>query len=365
MDTYYLDESGNSGDLTNTGKAFDFNGQPVFTLACVGVDDTEGLATEVRRLKAAHGLGEAELKSKSLASHPGLALDLVSYLKRVGASVFVEVVDKRFIICAHMVSYHVMPPVGAVDFTAQATLIRNVFAEYLYQMAPNSVLESFIAACRQATREAVHESLGVLVSWLSGRKASDEIAAGMLRFAADNLDEVSEAVVSDEDAHRSFLPIPDDSRTGKPIWMLPNLSCLTNIYARINRCHRRKIAGLTLVHDEQFYFEHIILDAKRMMETLAKDGNVPTVRFADYELVEQAALTFARSGDSAGIQAADILAGFVARHIRDGMTQPNPQAGPLASAFYLLRTLSDPVRCTGVNLVVSDKLLRRLGVEWQ
>lgn len=364
MDTYYLDESGNSGDLTNTGNAFDFDGQPVFTLACVGVEDIEGLATEIRRLKAAHGLGEAELKSKSLGSHPSLALDLMSYLKRVDASVFVEAVDKRFIVCAHMVSHHLMPPVGPVDYTPNATMIRNIFAECLYQTAPDGVLEGFVAACRTSTRDAVQASLSALANWLASREGDDEVAAGMLRFVADNLEEVSEAAAGDEVAHRAFLPVPDDSRTGKPIWMLPNLSCLTNIYARINRCHRRKIAGLTLVHDEQFYFEHIILDAKRLMETLAESGSVPSTRFADFKLVEQAAMTFGRSGESAGIQAADIVAGFVARHIRDGMKRSSTQPEPLRAAFDVLLTMSDPVRSTGTNFVMSEKLLRRIGVRW-
>jgi hypothetical protein len=42
-----LDESGNSGDLVNTGAAFDFVRQPVFALACIGIDDDSKLADDV------------------------------------------------------------------------------------------------------------------------------------------------------------------------------------------------------------------------------------------------------------------------------------------------------------------------------
>jgi hypothetical protein len=36
---YCIDESGYSGDLIKSGKAFDFDGQPIVSLASIGVDD--------------------------------------------------------------------------------------------------------------------------------------------------------------------------------------------------------------------------------------------------------------------------------------------------------------------------------------
>lgn len=41
IETYFLDDSGSSGDLVGTGSALDFGQQPVFVLACVGVDDLD------------------------------------------------------------------------------------------------------------------------------------------------------------------------------------------------------------------------------------------------------------------------------------------------------------------------------------
>jgi hypothetical protein len=63
--TYYVDESGNTGDLVRSGGDVGFDSQPVFVLACVGCDDTEALATEIERLKVLHQVQAPELKSSS------------------------------------------------------------------------------------------------------------------------------------------------------------------------------------------------------------------------------------------------------------------------------------------------------------
>ena len=47
-----------------------------------------------------------------------------------------------------------------------------------------------------------------------------------------------------------YLPSPDDSTRGKPNWTLPNLTSLTDVYARISLCEGGNIAGVRLIHDE-------------------------------------------------------------------------------------------------------------------
>ena len=64
--SFYIDESGHSGDLVKTGNAYDFLDQPYFALACVGVEDEERLAHLVTDLKLRHRLPHGELKSKGL-----------------------------------------------------------------------------------------------------------------------------------------------------------------------------------------------------------------------------------------------------------------------------------------------------------
>ncbi|WP_371323172.1 DUF3800 domain-containing protein [Dechloromonas sp. ZY10] len=52
--TFYLDESGHSGDMVNSGDNFDFNSQPYFVLAAVGLSDEAAHATHVAKLRTLH-----------------------------------------------------------------------------------------------------------------------------------------------------------------------------------------------------------------------------------------------------------------------------------------------------------------------
>ena len=63
MLNYYIDESGNTGDVLSTGNDFDFSGQPIFSLACVGVDQTEKLDEFIHKLKSKYKIQGKELKS--------------------------------------------------------------------------------------------------------------------------------------------------------------------------------------------------------------------------------------------------------------------------------------------------------------
>ena len=77
---------------------------------------------------------------------------------------------------------------------------------------------------------------------------------------------------------------------------------------------------------------------------------------------EGAALDFGQSHDHAGIQAADVLAGFMMRYVRDVLLGTKP-AGPGAQqAFHKIIGLGNPQRGLGVNFVMPTQKLLRLGV---
>lgn len=94
--TYYLDESGSSGDLVSAGESFDFARQPVFALACIGVHDMPDLENEINRLKARHRVQSEELKSTAVKYKPAFVTEMAAYLELKRLPVFIEVVDKRF-----------------------------------------------------------------------------------------------------------------------------------------------------------------------------------------------------------------------------------------------------------------------------
>ena len=77
-----------------------------------------------------------------------------------------------------------------------------------------------------------------------------EIRKGVHHMVLEAAEEYGEMRKVDPMAYLRFLPSPDLNRHNKQIWMLPNLSSFTNIYARINLFRRRKLTDVHLVHDQ-------------------------------------------------------------------------------------------------------------------
>jgi hypothetical protein len=116
-----------------------------------------------------------------------------------------------------------------------------------------------------------------------------------------------------------------------------------------------------MVHDDQLQFDRILKDAKRTVETSLGGKPLP-FRYADYGLVQSASLVFRRSHGCVGIQGADVLAGFVMRYVQDGLAQHAPPTAPRAQAFQGLLFLTDAERGAGLNFVLANRDLERLGV---
>jgi hypothetical protein len=357
MSTYFIDESGHTGDAARTGAKFDFGPQPMFSLACVGVDDLASLEGEFARLKTLYGVQSAELKSSSIRNKHGFVRDLVTYLKRQRCPIFIEVVDKKFFICAYIVSTVLMPPVGEVDLTPEAHFLRNIFADYLHAHIPDRVLRSIIGACDHPSTDTIERMFAGLARWLSQR--ADDIVKGALRFVDDTWSDFKQLAPGED--YLRFLPIPDKGKREQTYWMLPNLSSFTNIYARLNLYHGGNVSDVTLVHDEQAHFDAILTNAKCAVEGLSGHEYVIEVPNADYRFTQKARLRFERSGGSVGIQVADCLAGFVVRYAADGFCSKGVDDAT-AETFQHLLTMTDAKRGAGVNFVLASRDIARLGV---
>ena len=59
---FYIDESGNTGDLARTSADLDFGGQGVFSLAAVGIASESSLTEELAALRKKHKVQATELK---------------------------------------------------------------------------------------------------------------------------------------------------------------------------------------------------------------------------------------------------------------------------------------------------------------
>lgn len=363
IDTFYLDESGNSGDLVKAGNAFDFGQQPVFVLVGIGLADADALAAELERLRARYRVNSPEFKSSVLKDKPGFAADLATYLGVRRCPIFIEVVDKHFFVCATMVNHFVIPPV-ADEFERRPDVIRmkNEVSEYLYALMPLAVIRAYIEACTEPSIPSTRRAFEALRAWLQTRMPDDSNASFVHEIVSDSITDFENDIASPQRDHHSFLPVPDFSKAGRPFWMLPHLSSFTNLYARINLFRRKKMERVRIIHDEQLQYAHILQDGMRSSEDYAKRGLTWPLSHADYGLTAGAELSCAPSHTSSGIQAADVIAGFVMRFVQGVNVHRKMPSSDSATAFRLLLELADPERGTGFNFVVSRSDFARLGL---
>lgn len=353
---YYIDESGHSGDLIKSGKALDFDGQPIFSLACFGVSDETLLDDAIVCLASKHRITSLELKSRSLKKKPGFTLDLVELICSESLPFFIEVVDKKFFLCINIVNHHIVPPSAGIEQDYLTNFTCNRFADYLYDYAPITVFEKFLAACSDPSELTLRESFHALMCLVESDRVKSAEAEGIRMNLVESLDDYESMKQNNEKAHLQFLPSPDNSKRLKSIWILPNISSFCNIYARINLFHAGDLSGICMIHDEQKHFDEILENSKQSAESLLKSGSSVYTPHANYNFNQSAPLFFAESGRSNGIQVADMLAGFVMRYFKDAVFDAKSISPQLHTAFDMLLAHSNPTRGVGVNLVVPSRL---------
>lgn len=357
---YYIDESGHTGDLATTDAALTFGRQPIFTLAVVGLNDEAAFGEELERLKAEHRVQAAELKASHVESKPGFVRDLVERLERRDLPLLIEVVDKRFMIAVNMVEWLFGRQIGRARFDPRMRKMMNVMAEYTAMRAPPNVFGAYAAACRATTTAAVGHVFGEMLRWL--REEADEVGVGMCRMTADTYDEFTELSVDEGKVLRRFLPESDIGLGGQPVWMLPNLSSLMSIYARINRLHGGDVGAIRILHDEQKQYGHILQQAKSLAESLSGIEEIPRFEFADYDFRMAADLTFGVSHQSPGIQAADVLGGFVMRYVKGVLCDRSRPPEEAKRAFMGIVDFFERGHGQGINFVIPTQGVFTLGL---
>jgi hypothetical protein len=351
---FYLDESGSSGDLIHTGDDLAFNGQPIFVLAALGVPDEGQMTSLVEALRHKHRLSTEEFKSTTLKSKGRFFRELVELLLDLQMPYFLEVVDKRFQICATLINTQLFTASHSDFGTEIMARASNGVADMLYQYAPASVLQAFLDACKLDTPQAVDASFQALIhADIQASPPHENLAELVPALSRIVHDQFIDEQRNDPLAYRTYLPLPDLNKRGQPVWMLPNLSSLMNIYARINLARRRSLAGVRLIHDEQAHFDEILAMSKSMAEALREHAADFWTPHADYFFDQQAELLFANSAQHLGLQLSDLLAGFTMRHVRalvDGL----PLDPDVSAGFDALMRATNPVTGSGVNLMVTN-----------
>jgi hypothetical protein len=97
--TYFIDESGNTGDLILGGETLSYGGQPYFGLGCLGIKDLTQFEADISALKLKHWIQSNDLKStKIYKSKPAFILDLVKLIANDKTPFFIERVEKKFFV---------------------------------------------------------------------------------------------------------------------------------------------------------------------------------------------------------------------------------------------------------------------------
>lgn len=340
----YVDESGNTGDISLPRAYPTFGDQRGFALAAVVVPDQAELDEILARLTALHRIAGTEVKSKKVMSRPEFVSDLLEAIRRTRISSFLEYVDKKYYLCTQIVNTHVLPPSAGIG---EEPPLRRIFCDYIYSSAPDSVFIAYCAACATPGPASLRSSMSEILRF--AESSSSVVGEGIAEMLVESMDDYENMLAMDPEAHLGFLPLSDLSKRSTPIWILPHYSCLTNVYARVNRFGggNKKVE---FVHDEQHHFDEVLKSAISAAESLSWDAHPTYASGADYRFSSHASLAFARSTDSSGLQLADVIAGLARRGLESVTAgREIPQAAALVLDW--LFSIGDPNSGVGMNLV--------------
>lgn len=358
---YYIDESGNTGDLTTAGGEIYGFEQRMFTLAAVGCDIDDAFMERFKVLRTAHRIQSPEVKSRQAYNRPQFVSDLLDLLEERGCPIFIEAVDKHYFVIANIIDRIVVPYLGPCDVQPRSLWIKGVMADHMAIYGPPELAQAFIACCQSRDYVEVRDFYKQIIRWAQkSRLPTEGVADAFVRFTRDSLKDFRK--LPKAKAVESALPIPDTSPKGRLLWVLPNLTSFTHIYARINRFLEKQVSGVTLFHDEQLQFDDVLRQNKGLMEGFTAQNMKLPLKTADFEFSESAKLEFIHSHDSIGIQISDVLAGFVARYIQDVVWGGIAMDVDRMAIFNRIVITGERERGTGVNIVAPESLTRFLGI---
>ena len=358
---YYIDESGNTGDLTKAGgETYGFE-QRMFTLAAVGCELDDAFMERFNVLRTAHRMQPPEVKSRQAYERPQFVSDLLDLLEERGCPIFIEAVDKHYFVIANIIDRIVVPYLGACDVQPRSLWIKGVMADHMAIYGPPELAQAFVACCQSRDYAEVRDFYKQIIRWAeTSRLPTEGVADAFVRFTRDSLKDFRK--LPKAKAVENALPIPDTSPKGKLLWVLPNLTSFTHVYARINRFLEKQVSGVTLFHDEQLQFGDVLRQNKGVMESFNALNMQLPLKTADFEFSASAELEFVCSHDSIGIQIADVLAGFVSRYIQQAVWGGIEMDANRMAIFNRIVDTGERERGTGMNIVAPESLLRFLGI---
>lgn len=113
---------------------------------------------------------------------------------------------------------------------------------------------------------------------------------------------------------KRFIQPPDFDGT-KKYNMLPQITCLTNLIARINKIEKQN-NQIKIIHDYQKEFSTPMKNIISEMKQLRDQLNFKT-EFTNFKIPNELEVDYENSRSYFGIQCADIFAGLIMNYFRD------------------------------------------------
>ena len=193
------------------------------------------------------------------------------------------------------------------------TLIRNI-GEPEYQC--------FFDACKNINEESLLNSFNSLKKFFSAKvkEEKDLYLKGIYQAILNDIGMSIEDYFDIKEkegldyAVRKFIPIPDENKKGQLTYLLPQISSLTNLVARVNYFNGN-LENINFIHDQQVHFDDMLSCNVQQMLDVGETG----YKFinSNFNIEKPVDITFdADSKNNVGIQIADILSGFTMRYIQ-------------------------------------------------
>ncbi|HHX2524857.1 DUF3800 domain-containing protein [Neisseria flavescens] len=324
----YIDESGNSGDLVQRKIDLTFSNQNIFTLSAVKIPEDVYSKLEkefIPELKKKYKIQSGEIKSSNLFDKkPKVILEIVDFIKDNNIDYFIEITDKKYYICNSMVIYQVIPPyfISREELNGERKVLREIYMDIFIRNIGESEYQCFFEACQNINEESLLNSFHTLKKFFSEKikeekdlylKIIYQCIVNDIGISIEDYFDIKDKEGLDN-AVRKFLPIPDENKKGQLIYLLPQISSLTNLVARVNYFNGN-LEDINFIHDQQVHFDNILSYNVEKMLDVGETGYKFTN--SNFNIEKPVDITFdADSKDNVGIQIADILSGFTMRYMQ-------------------------------------------------
>lgn len=315
---FYIDESGNTGDLVVTEEDADFSSQEYFTLSCIGLNDSNlsDLKDFIKKLKLKYKIQSPELKFAKMrgvfGKKIGFVLELLKFIEE-SCNILIEVVDKKYFLSTVIVNCLVNPPYFQPQRNQDAIkLIHLELSQWVYDHVTKDFLIKFTDISRNPSEEGLIELFDDLLAL--AKETEDPLSDAVCLGIEESIDDFkiikNDKEQFNRDAYTYFLPLPDVNKRGELIGVLPYISSFSNLHARLSHLFKRNLSEVSIIHDNQSHFDEIL---KHYHRSAVENTNETSVTFdaADFIFLNTSILEFQDDKGSIELQVADLFAGFL------------------------------------------------------